>query len=191
MRPLNPRPGQNSKQNSPGSVSTENKYEILQDEDDLVAQEIEMNEQQAYHTVNLPQNHSSKRKARLDMEAAEVNVVHELTPMDVEQSKENLSAKEKLMRHLLFEWRNLDDRFIPVEEKHLYKETFEHYLSEQAKMETQAQHPGKEMPPPPKQAKKRGRPTLQESIQLVGEMLINTGKIISLTTVFQQLPKNL
>lgn len=191
MRPLNPRLGQNSKQSSPASVSTENKYEILQDEDDREAQETERNEQQAYHMANLQQNHSSKRKARLDMEAAEANEVHELTPMDVEQTKEDLSAEEKLMRRLLFEWRNLDDRFIPAEEKHLYKETFEHYLSEQAKMETHAQNGGKELPNPPKQAKKRGRPTLQESIQLVGEMLINTGKVIPLTTVFQQLHKTL
>jgi hypothetical protein len=150
-----------------------------------------MDEQQADQMTTIQKNQSSKRKAGSKAEVAEETPVQELTPMEVEQSKEDLSAEEKLLKRLLFEWRNLDDRFILVEEKNLYKETFEHYLSEQAKKESQAQPPGKKVPPPPKQAKKRGRPTLQESIQLVGEMLINTGKIISLTTVFQQLPKNL
>ena len=190
-RPVNPRPGKTSKQNPPGSVSTENKYEVLQEEGDPVVHEIAMDEQQADQMTTIQKNQSSKRKAGSEAEVAEETPVQELTPMEVEQSKEYLSAEEKLLKRLLFEWRNLDDRFIPVEEKNLYKETFEHYISEQAKLETQAQPPGQKLPPPPKQAKKRGRPTVQESIQIVGEMLINTGKIIPLTTVFQQLPKNL
>jgi hypothetical protein len=190
-RPVIPRPGQTSKQNPPGSILTGNKYEVLREEGDLVDQELTPEEQQVYQTETIPKTHSSKRKAGVEKEATEETTGHELTPMEVEQSKEDLSAEEKLMRRLLFEWRNLDDRFIPVEEKTLYKETFEHYISEQAKLETQAQPPGQKLPPPPKQAKKRGRPTVQESIQIVGEMLINTGKIIPLTTVFQQLPKNL
>lgn len=111
--------------------------------------------------MTIQKNQSSKRKAGSKAEVAKETPVQELTPMEVEQSKEDLSAEEKLMRRLLFEWRNLDDRFIPVEEKNLYKETFQHYLSEQAKKESQAQPPGKKVPPPPKQAKKRGRPTLQ------------------------------
>lgn len=112
--------------------------------------------------------------------------------MEVEQSKEDLSAEEKLLKRLLFEWRNLDDRFIPADQKKSYKETFEHYLTAQAKQKAQEkeQPVSKKAIPPSKPTKKRGRRTLQESIQLVGEMLINTGKIIPLTTVFQQLPKN-
>jgi hypothetical protein len=163
-RAVNPRPGQTSKQNPPGSVSTENMYEVLQEEGDPVVHEIAMDEQQAGQMTTIQKNQSSKRKAGSKAEVAEETLVQELTPMEVKQSKEDLSAEEKLLKRLLFEWRNLDDRFIPVEEKNLYKETFEHYLSEQAKKESQAQPPGKKVPPPPKQAKKRGRPTLQESI---------------------------
>jgi hypothetical protein len=142
-RPVNPHPGQTSKQNPLGSVSTENKYEVLQEEVDPVVHEIAMDEQQADQMTTIQKNQSSKRKAGSKAEVAEETPVQELTPMEVEQSKEDLSAEEKLLKRLLFEWRNLDDRFIPVEEKNLYKETLEHYLSEQAKKESQAQPPGK------------------------------------------------
>jgi hypothetical protein len=97
--------------------------------------------------MTIQKNQSSKRKAGSKEEVAEETPVQELTPMEVEQSKEDLSVEEKLLKRLLFEWRNLDDRFIPVEEKNLYKETFEHYLSEQAKKESQAQPPGKRFLP--------------------------------------------
>jgi len=191
MRSSNLRQGQTTKKNPPGSVPLENKYEALEVEGEPIIQEITMEEQKAEQKTTMQTNQSSKRKAGTEAEANEETLMQELTPMEVEQSKEDLSTEEKLLKRLLFEWRNLDDRFIPVEEKKLYKETFEHYLSEQAKKESQSQPPGKKVPPPPKPAKKRGRPSLQESIQLVGEMLINTGKIIPLTTVFQQLPKHL
>ena len=115
----------------------------------------------------------------------------EQTPMEVEQPKEDLSAEEKLLKRLLFEWRNLDDRFIPEDQKKLYKDTFENYLTVQAWKETQeSEQKSDKKPAPPKPAKKRGRRTLQESIQLVGESLINTGRIMPLTTVFQQIPKH-
>ena len=115
----------------------------------------------------------------------------ELTPMDVEQNKEDLCAGERVLKCLLYEWRNLDDRFIPVDQKKIYKETFEHYLTSQAHKEVQEieQAASNNPNPQPKGTKKRGRRTLQESIQLVGKFLINIGKIILLTTVFQQLPK--
>ena len=60
-----------------------------------------------------------------------------LTPMDVEQNKDNLNAEERVLKRLLYEWRNLDDRFIPADQKTLYKETFENYLTSQAHKEVQ------------------------------------------------------
>ena len=65
----------------------------------------------------------------------EDNQQQELTPMEVEHSKEDLSAEEKLLKRLLFEWRNLDDCFIPPDQRKLYKDTFEHYLTAQAQQE--------------------------------------------------------
>ena len=100
----------------------------------------------------------------------------ELTPIDIEHNKEDLSAEERVLKCLLYEWRNLDDRFIPADQKKLYKETFEHYLTSQVQKEIQEteQVVLRGPNPQPKGTKKRGRRTLQESIQLVGEMLINT-----------------
>ena len=95
-------------------------------------------------------------------------------PMEVEQ-KEELSAEERVLKHLLNDWRNVDDIFIPIEEKQLYKDTFERYLTMQAHKEVQTIEHVTKTPTPQKNPKKRGRRTLQESIQLVGEMLINTG----------------
>lgn len=34
--------------------------------------------------------------------------------------------------------------------------------------------------------KKRGRKNLQESIQVMGEMLVNTGRVVLLSTIFHQ-----
>ena len=109
--------------------------------------------------------------------------------MEVEHNKEELSAEERVLKRLLNEWRNVDDRFIPLEQKQLYKETFENYLIVQAHKEVQAIDKVAKNPNPQKTPKKRGRRTLQESIQLVEEMLINTGKIVPLITVFQPTSK--
>ena len=40
-----------------------------------------------------------------------------------------------------------------------------------------------------KGGKKRGRRNLEESIQIMGEMLVNTGRVVLLSAVYQQLNK--
>ena len=108
--------------------------------------------------------------------------------MDMETPPEDLSTEEQVMKRLLHEWQNLNDRFIPDDQKTLYKQMFEHYLTTQTKKavsspESSLHKVGTHQTKP---GKKKGRKTLQESIQLVGEMLINIGKIMTLTMVFQK-----
>jgi len=49
--------------------------------------------------------------------------------IDHESSKEDLSQEEEVLENLLHEWKNLDERFIPEEQKKLYTETFQKYKS--------------------------------------------------------------
>lgn len=48
---------------------------------------------------------------------------------DHESSKEDLSQEEVVLENLLHEWKNLDERFIPEEQKKLYTKTFQQYKS--------------------------------------------------------------
>ena len=127
--------------------------------------------------------------------------------MEIDVLKDDLTKEELLMKLLLNDWKNLDGRFIPDDEKDLYKETFERYLMIQARREVEAANqqqsvdvttlqlsqqgtkPSQEPPQKVKSGKKRGRKTPQESIQLVGEMLVNSGHIVPISTMFQKLNK--
>lgn len=40
---------------------------------------------------------------------------------------EDLSIEEEVLKMLLNEWKNLDERFIPEDQKRLYVETFQQY----------------------------------------------------------------
>ena len=44
--------------------------------------------------------------------------------MEVEITKDELSKEEMVMKILMQEWRNIDDRFIPDDQKSIYKEDF-------------------------------------------------------------------
>jgi len=52
---------------------------------------------------------------------------------EMEITKDDLSKEEEVKRRLLSEWRNLDERFIPEDQKRLYAETFQQYISKQEK----------------------------------------------------------
>lgn len=100
------------------------------------------------------------------------------------------------MAKLLQEWKRLDERFIPEEQKQRYKEAFQRYKEKKGitgdkenqkteKQETQiigVSSSGKA-------GKKRGRRTLNETIQDVGEMLVSSRRVIPLSEVFQSPPK--
>lgn len=100
------------------------------------------------------------------------------------------------MRKLLQEWRLLDERFIPDEQKQMYKEAFQTYkekvgvpiANKLEPIELQGNQ-NIEMSSSSKGGRKRGRRSISETIQEVGEMLMNSGRVIPLSEVFQLLPK--
>jgi len=70
-----------------------------------------------------PTKKNSKPKQKSQMEPSDKEEQEhpmELTIMDIDTSKEDLSAKELILNFFLHEWRNLDDRFIMEDQKKLY-----------------------------------------------------------------------
>lgn len=51
--------------------------------------------------------------------------------MEIESQKEDLTVKEQVMKFLLSEWRQIDERFILEGQKKLYKHTFQQYQAKQ------------------------------------------------------------
>lgn len=116
--------------------------------------------------------------------------------MEIDLKKTKGEEEEQVMARLLQEWKRIDQRFIPEEQKQRYKEAFQRYkekkrLTEEKenkkseKQETQSIGEGSIG----KGGKKRGRRTMSEMIQEVGEMLVNSGRVIPLSEVFQSPPK--
>ena len=73
----------------------------------------------------------------------------------------------------------------------LCKENFKQYriVQYQKQVTTPDNMPSKEVSTQSKGGKNKGIQTFHDSIQLVKEMLVNSRKIISLTTVFQKISK--
>jgi len=116
--------------------------------------------------------------------------------MEIDPQKPKGEEEEQVMRKLLQEWKVLDERFILEEQKQMNKEAFQRYKekkgiaddSKTGKMETQGtQNLG--MSSAGKGGRKRGRRTMRETIQEVGEMLVNSGRVIPLSEVFQSPPQ--
>lgn len=101
------------------------------------------------------------------------------------------------MKKLLQEWKNLDERFIPESQKQQYKEEFQKYKEKTGCMlGTGADQAGSQgtqnlgMDGSGKGGRKRGRRTINETIQAVGETIVNSGRVIPLSKVFQQPSKS-
>jgi len=119
--------------------------------------------------------------------------------METDTSKgEDPITEEKILSKLLDKWRHLDERFIPEEDKKLYRETFQKYkekqdqgntgMNEQLGIQPKSNH---DQQSKAKGGKKGGRRNLQESIQVMGEMLVNMGRVVPLSAVFHQtIPTN-
>lgn len=112
--------------------------------------------------------------------------------MEIDPQKTKGEEEEQVMAKLLQEWKRLDETFIPEDQKQMYKEAFQRYKEKKgiiedredrkmAKQETQ----NIGMSSIGKGGKKRGRRTMSETIQEVGEMLVNSGRVIPLSEVFQ------
>ena len=111
--------------------------------------------------------------------------------MDVENQVENDVEEERIMKQLIQEWKYLDNRFIPEKQKQLYKEAFQKYKEKKGENMDKQVMIGNEqgngqvgMDGSGKNSRKRGRKTMSETIQTVGETLINSGKVIPLSEVF-------
>lgn len=122
-----------------------------------------------------------------------MDIPNEQSQMEVDSQKDRGSDKERIMRILLQEWKNLDERFIQEEKKQLYKEMFQKYKEKvgalSAKQPEQIGVQGAQSiktGSTRKGGRKRGRHPMSETIQVVGEMLVNSGRVIPLSEVFQQ-----
>lgn len=118
------------------------------------------------------------------------------TQMEIETQKDTEVEEEKIMRKLIQEWKNLDNRFIPDKQKQLYKEAFQKYKEKKGKGLEKQETIGEDQDGsqagaggPGKFSKKRGRKSLHEAIQIVGETLINSGKVVPLSEVFSPPPR--
>ena len=116
--------------------------------------------------------------------------------MEIDPKKTKGEEEEQVMARLLQEWKRLDERFIPEEQKQKYKEAFQSYkVKKRLTEEKENQQPeNQEMQSIGagsigKGGKKRGRRTMGEMIQEVGEMLVNSGRVIPPSEVFQFPPK--
>lgn len=117
--------------------------------------------------------------------------------MEIDPSKgEELSIEEEVLKKLLNEWRHLDKTFIREDQKKLYKDTFQQYKAKQGQRQVEiAEQLGLHHVKPEeyqniaKGGKKRGVRNLQETIQIMGEMLANMVRVVPLSMVYQQLKK--
>eukprot|EP00253_Pinus_taeda_P009203 PITA_09203 len=110
------------------------------------------------------------------------------SPMDVENQVEGEIEEERIMKQLIQEWEYLDSRFIPEKQKQLYKEVFQKYkekkgqnLDKQIMTGIDQGNGQMGMDGSGKNSRKRGRKPMNETIQTVGETLINSGKVIPLS----------
>eukprot|EP00253_Pinus_taeda_P012662 PITA_12662 len=134
---------------------------------------------------------SGKRNKRRDTRQGEVEEkgeqTNEKTQIEIDPHKDKGGEEERIMRKLLQEWRFLDERFILEEQKQIYKEAFQKYkekagVSPANKLEQTelqgAQNSG--MGSSGKGGRKRGKRSMSKTIQEVGEMLVNLGRVIPL-----------
>ena len=107
------------KKSTPKQKLSLNHYEVLQEERETLHTEEESLGQD--EEMKIQKILVAKRKSLQEPIEVEHNTIIEQTPMDIEINKEYLRAEERVLKRLLHEWRNLDDRFIPEDQKKLYK----------------------------------------------------------------------
>lgn len=175
-------------------LESQNKFEVLQEEEN--EKEDENHDEAVNETTPMEIIKDGKRKIMSISKETEgetevrQEIMGEQSVAESNPMKEMSTEEEKVMKKLLSEWRNLDERFIPEKEKQLFKETFQKYKEKKGgsadpggNQESQGNGNGKS-------GRKKGRRTLIESIQTVGETLVNSGRVIPLSEVFQQTTKS-
>ena len=182
-------------------VENQNKFQVLHDE----AEETEGGKKAEEDNENAPmeiiiettgKSISQNREAEVEMGESQENIVEQM-PRESDNRKDNGVEEERLMKKLLQEWKNLDERFIPESQKQQYKEAFQKYKEKKGSTpEIGIDQTGSQgnqnlgMDSICKGGRKRGRRTINGTIQAVGETLVNSSRVIPLSEVFQQPSKS-
>eukprot|EP00253_Pinus_taeda_P017343 PITA_17343 len=167
-------------------TSNQNPFEALQNEKENYEVNLEDDEDPENSPMDITGEGEEKGK---DMKNSGKETLEEkeseteqASRMDVENPIENEAEEEKIMRKLLQEWKYLDHRFIPEKQKQLYKEVFQKYKEKKGEApdrpntnENEQDSEDKGLGNSGKINRKRGRKTMNETIQTVGEVLINSG----------------
>eukprot|EP00253_Pinus_taeda_P004972 PITA_04972 len=176
----------------PLNTVSQNKFHVLQNENE----DYEVNLGDDEELGNTPMEVVTETKGKEqsmgktveERVVGESEIVTEHSQMEVENQKENEVEEQKIMKQLIQEWKNLDNRFITEKRKQLYKEAFQKYKEKKGESKdkqliiaSEQENDQMGMDVSGKNSRKRGRKTLSEAIQTVGETLINSGKVIPLS----------
>ena len=69
----------------------------------------------------------SKTSMELEKEGERTKNPQDQTQLEINPQNDKGSEKEQVMKRFLQEWRHLDERFIPEDQKKLYKNMFQRY----------------------------------------------------------------
>lgn len=182
-------------QKKSSQTSNQNQFQALQSENEEYEVNLEDDEDPENTPMDIAGEEKGKgtdlRKTSREQPEEKATETELASRMEVENPPENEAEEEKTMRKLLQEWKYLDNRFIPEKQKQLYKEVFQKYkekkgepLDNPTMTESEQESEDKGMGSSGKNNRKRGQKPMSETIQTVGEILINSGKVIPLSKVF-------
>eukprot|EP00253_Pinus_taeda_P036581 PITA_36581 len=178
-----PKPQTQKKSNQ---TSNQNQFEALQSENEEYEVNLEDDEDPENTPMDIAGEEKGKgtdlKKTSREQPEEKETESEQASRMEVENPTENEAEEEKIMRKLLQEWKYLDSRFIPEKQKQLYKEAFQEYKEKKgeppdrpAMIESEQDSEDKGLGSSGKNSSKRGWKPMSETIQTVGEILINSG----------------
>lgn len=93
-----------------------------------------LNENMGLENQPTPQKRGNTKKIKVEEEPQDKEArtpTFEQANMEIDGHKEDLSIEDEFMRILTNEWEHLDKRFIPKDQKQLYKYTFQQHKAKQ------------------------------------------------------------
>jgi len=178
----------------PVSVECQNKFKVLQEEEGEMENAVSAEEPMEFAKDT---KETDSNQGNMEKEGTEGNTKMSIEQLQMEIDPQKDSGR-RVMKRLVQDWKNLDERFIPEEQKQLYKEMFQKYKEKKGTLPAShldqtgvqgTQSTG--MHSFGKGGRKRGRRTMSETIQMVGETLVNSRRVIPLSEVFQKPSKKL
>ena len=177
------------------NIKSQNKLKILQQNNEEDEENMDEGEDLENEPMDIFQESGGKNAVQGETSKEEpeegIETQNNQSQMETEQQQENEAEEEIVMKKLIQEWKNLDERFIPDQQKQMYKEAFQKFKERnKGNMENQDATTGEQgkeqlgIGGSGKSSRKRGRKRLNETFQTVGEILINSGKVIPLSEVF-------